>query len=118
MSKESVTCIICPVGCQMEVNVENGIVASVKDNACKRGESYACQECVSPMRMVTAVAPVAGSDMPVSLRTASPIPKAMIVQCMRTIDRLVLSAPIFAGQMIMENIAGTGVALIATKDIR
>jgi CxxC motif-containing protein len=118
MPNQSITCIVCPMGCQMEVNVENGVVESVKGNVCKRGEAYACQECIAPMRMVTAVAPVSGSDMPVSLRTASPIPKAKINECMREIDSLMLSAPIFSGQVLISDIANTGISVIATKDIQ
>ena len=72
---EIITCINCPVGCRMEVTLEDGAVISVKGNTCKRGDTYAHQECVQPLRMITAVAPVEGSIMPVSCKTRTPIPK-------------------------------------------
>ena len=60
--KEIITCINCPVGCRMEVVHEGETVISVTGNTCKRGDTYARQECVAPLRMVTAVAPVRMRD--------------------------------------------------------
>ena len=57
------TCINCPVGCRMNAVLENGVVTEVTGNACKRGADYARQECVAPMRMLTAVIPVEGSKL-------------------------------------------------------
>ena len=105
------------MGCRMEVTLENDTVVSVKGNTCKRGETYAHQECTQPLRMVTAVAPVKDSLAPVSLKTRTPIPKAKIEACMRAIDALSLSAPIEAGDVLIADVAGTGVDVIATKSI-
>ena len=58
------TCINCPVGCRLNVTMENGAVVSVTGNQCKRGATYARQECVDSQRMITAVIPVAGSKVP------------------------------------------------------
>ena len=114
---ELITCINCPMGCRMEVTLEDGAVVSVKGNTCKRGETYAHQECVQPLRMITAVAPVEGRVMPVSCKTRTPIPKAQITACMREIDALQLKAPIHAGDVLIANAAGTGVDVIATKAV-
>lgn len=114
---QMITCINCPMGCRMEVTLENDTVISVKGNTCKRGEIYAHQECTQPLRMVTAVAPVKNSFVPVSLKTRTPIPKAKIEQCMRAIDALELSAPIEAGQVLIADVVGTGVDVIATKSV-
>lgn len=114
---EMITCINCPMGCRMEVTLEDDQVISVKGNTCKRGETYAHQECTLPLRMITAVAPVRNSDVPVSLKTRTPIPKAKIDACMRAIDALELTAPIHAGDVLIENVVDTGVDVIATKSI-
>ena len=114
---EIITCINCPMGCRMEVTLEDGAVVSVKGNTCKRGDLYAHQECTQPLRMITAVAPVAGSVAPVSLKTRTPIPKAKIDECMRAIDELQLKAPIKAGDVLIANVVGTGVDVIATKSV-
>lgn len=114
---EMITCINCPMGCRMEVTLEDGAVVAVKGNTCKRGETYAKQECTQPLRMITAVAPVANRDIPVSLKTRSPIPKAKIEECMRAIDEMKLEAPIKAGDVLIANVVETGVDVIATKSV-
>ena len=101
---ELITCINCPMGCRMEVTLEDGAVISVKGNTCKRGETYAHQECTQPLRMITAVAPVKNSFAPVSLKTRTPIPKAKITECMRAIDALELEAPIHAGDVLIADV--------------
>lgn len=112
-----ITCISCPVGCRMTVTLEDGQFESVTGNACKRGEVYARQESVMPMRMVTAVAPVIGSAVPISLKTETPIPKDKIAACMDEINALRLRMPILLGDVLKENVAGTGVNLVATRTL-
>ena len=114
---QEITCINCPVGCRMQVTVEDGQVTAVSGNTCKRGETYAKQECVAPLRMVTAVVRVDGSFMPLSVKTKSPIPKKDIDNCMREIESLKLTAPIQIGQVVIENVCGSGVPVIATKSV-
>lgn len=111
------TCISCPIGCRMEVLVEDGKVTSVKGNACPRGLKYANQEAVSPQRIVTAVVQVSGSEMPLSVKTQDTIPKAKIFECMRAIHDLELTAPIKIGTVVIENVCDSGVNVIATKNI-
>ncbi|NLG56838.1 MAG: DUF1667 domain-containing protein [Clostridiales bacterium] len=117
MTEQEITCISCPVGCRMQVTVENGELIQVTGNACKRGEIYARQECLRPERMVTAVAPVEGSAAPVSLKTQRPIPKDKIADCMREIQQLKLRLPILLGDVLLEDVAGTGVSLVATRSL-
>lgn len=112
-----ITCISCPVGCRMTVTLEDGVVSAVENNICKRGDAYARQECVAPMRMVTAVAPVEGSDMPVSIKTENPIPKEKITACMDAIRAARFTMPIMMGDVLIQDVAGTGVNLVATKSI-
>ncbi|MBR1409337.1 MAG: DUF1667 domain-containing protein [Clostridia bacterium] len=112
-----ITCINCPVGCRMEVEVSGGEVLSVTGNACRRGEVYARQECVAPLRMVTAVIPVSGSVMPLSVKTRTPIPKALIGECMGALSALRVSAPVAAGSVVLPDVCGTGVDIIATKSV-
>lgn len=112
-----ITCINCPVGCRLTVELEDGKVVSVTGNTCPRGAAYARQECVDPLRMVTAVVPVAGSLAPVSCKTRTPIPKKLIAACMKELAAVQLTAPIAAGSVILPNVCGTGVDVIATKSV-
>lgn len=111
----TITCINCPVGCRMQVTTADGEVTNVEGHACKRGETYAKQEAVNPLRMVTAVILVKGSRMPLSVKTKNPIPKKDIENCMRQIEALDLSVPIALGQVLIENVCESGTEVIATK---
>ena len=115
--EQVITCINCPIGCRMTVNVESGKVVSVTGNGCKRGLEYAAQESVAPKRMVTAVVAVAGRKTPVSVKTRTPIPKKLIPQCMRALAAVKLSAPVRAGSVVCPDVCGTGVDVIATKSV-
>ena len=115
--EQTITCISCPVGCRMTVQVEDGAVVSVTGNTCKRGETYARQECVAPERMVTAVIPVEGATMPLSVKTRTPIPKAKIRDCMAALAGVKLSAPVAMGDVVLPDVCGTGVDVIATKSV-
>ena len=53
MTQRQLTCIGCPMGCQLTATIENGVVTTVTGNTCKRGDSYARKECVAPARTVT-----------------------------------------------------------------
>ena len=111
------TCINCPVGCRMKVTMEGGSVVSVSGNQCKRGATYARQECVDPQRMITAVIPVAGSKMPLSVKTRTPISKKLIFACMEALTKVELTAPVAAGDVVLADVCGTGVDVIATKSV-
>lgn len=115
--EQTITCINCPMGCRMTVQVENGQVVSVSGNVCKRGERYAHQECIAPERMVTAVIPVEGRTMPVSVKTRSPIPKKDIFNCMRQLSQVKVTPPVQAGTVIVPDVCGSGVDVIATKTV-
>ena len=112
-----VTCINCPMGCRVTVRFEDGEIAAVEGNSCKRGETYARQECVEPRRMVTAVLPVKCGETPASVRTAAPVPKALIADVMRELSSLSLEAPVSLGEVVAADVCGTGVDVIATADV-
>jgi len=113
-----ITCINCPVGCRMTVTLsDSGDFTSVTGNTCPRGEKYARQECTAPERMITAVIPVPGRTLPLSVKTASPIPKAMIRQIMDALSQVAPQPPIALGQVIVPNVLDTGVDIIATRNV-
>lgn len=115
--EKQITCINCPVGCRLQVTLEDGQVVKVEGQSCKRGETYAKQECVAPARMVTAAVPVADRKTPVSVKTRTPIPKEAIFPCMKQLSALVLHAPVHMGDVVLSNVCGTGVDVIATKTV-
>ena len=116
--EQIITCINCPVGCRMTVKLDdNGQFLSVSGNTCPRGERYARQECTSPERMVTAVIALQNSSMPLSVKTAAPVPKVLIHQVMEELSRVRLCAPVQAGSVVVPDILNTGVDVIATRSV-
>ncbi len=118
MEKRTLTCIGCPMGCLLTVELENGEVKSVTGNTCKRGDDYARKEVTHPTRIVTSSVYVKGGTIPmVSVKTAQDIPKEKIMDIMASIEHVQIAAPIHIGDVIVKNAADTGVDIIATKNI-
>ena len=116
MKQVELTCICCPVGCSLRVELDGGSIASVSGNSCKRGDEYARQECISPVRVITASVPVKNGKLArVSVKTAAPVPKDRIFDVMDAIRCVSAQAPVRIGDVLCENIAGTGVNLVATR---
>ncbi len=113
--EKHLTCIVCPLGCQITVELENGSVTRVSGNTCKRGERYAIEECTHPVRTVTStVKSDKGSVIPV--KTDAPIPKDRIFLCMQEIKEARVEAPIRRGDIVIAGVAGTSSNIIATSD--
>ena len=118
MEKRELTCIGCPLGCQLTVALEGKTVQSVEGYTCKRGKDYGEKECTHPMRTVTSSVRVEHGVFPmVSVKTAADIPKEKILVCMAVIHGLKAEAPVRMGEVLLQDIADTGVALVATKEI-
>ena len=111
------TCISCPLGCPRKVETDGeGKVLGVTGNTCKRGEAYGRKEVSAPERTVTSTVRVEGGVPPViSVRTRTDIPKEKIFAVMEAVRRAVAKAPVQIGDVIIKNVADTGVDLIATK---
>ena len=105
------------MGCRLSVTEENGEF-TVTGNTCPRGVDYAKKELTDPRRTVTSSVQVTnGTAVRVPVKTATDIPKGKIMQCMEEIRALVAEAPVHIGDILCENIAGTGVNLVATKNV-
>lgn len=119
MGKRELTCIGCPLGCQLRVEIEDNRVIGVEGNSCKRGENYAQKECTNPTRIVTSTVGVIDGVIPVvSVKTEGDIPKERIKECMHELKGIKIKAPIRIGDIIVKNIAGTNTNVIATKNIQ
>ena len=111
--KRNLTCIVCPMGCDLEVEFENKEVVSVVGNTCKRGFDYAVSECTNPVRTVTSSVRCKTGDM-VSVKTDKPIPKEKIYECMKLINSAHPDLPICIGDVIIKNVFGSNI--IATQN--
>lgn len=107
-------CIICPRGCHLHVAKD----LTVTGNFCPRGAKYAAQEVTNPMRTLTSSVRVYHSSLPLCpVKTLSPIPKALLLPAMKEIDKVAVEAPIHVGQILIEDLLGTGVPLVATNSM-
>ncbi len=115
MEKKELTCINCPMGCQLTVTID-GKYITVTGNTCPRGEDYAKKEVTDPRRIVTSSVPVRGSETKrISVKTKTDIPKGKIFDVMEVIKKTTVNAPIEIGDVVCENVADTGVQLVATQ---
>ena len=115
---KELTCIGCPMGCQLEVEFDETGVKRVSGFLCKKGELYAHKEVTDPRRIVTSIIPVIGGDSEmVSVKTKGDIPKDKMRECVIALKGLTATAPIHIGDVLMENVCGTNVCIIATKAV-
>ena len=118
MSTVNLICIGCPLGCPLTVEMVAGEVKSVAGNTCPRGDAYAKKELTNPTRIVTSTVRVTGGKLPmVSVKTERDIPKDKIFDCVKALKDIEVQAPVKIGDVIVENVAGTGVNIIATKNV-
>ena len=110
------TCIVCPLGCRIKVGAEDGRLR-LEGYGCRRGGNYARNEAAAPKRVVTGVVAVEGGMGPLPVKTAAPVPKECIFQVMAEIRQVRVRGAVRIGQILRENLSGTGVALIATKNL-
>lgn len=118
MEIRTLTCISCPMGCPLTVEMDGDEIISVTGNTCKRGDVYARKEMTAPTRIVTSTVKVTNgnADM-VSVKTKTDIPKDKIFDCVKCLKGVSVEAPVHIGDVIVPNAAGTGVDIVATKDV-
>ena len=122
MAKQTpeLTCIGCPLGCPVTVTLENGRVTAVAGNTCPRGEAYARKEVTNPTRIVTTTVRVAGarSGAPtVPCKTRADVPKGRMFDVVRALRAVTVCAPVRIGDVVLADAAGTGVDVVATRDV-
>jgi CxxC motif-containing protein len=115
MSIKNLTCIECPIGCEIEVEYKNFNIISVKGNTCPRGKLYAQNEVIMPKRVVTSTVKSSCGKM-VAVKTNNPVPKEQIFSVMQKIASVKINLPVKMGSVIIENIVD-GVNLIVADDL-
>ncbi len=117
METRELTCIRCPIGCHITIELENGEVRSVSGNSCPRGEEYASNEVTHPMRTVTSLVRLKNGRRPVvSVKTRADVPKEKMMDVVKALKEIELTAPVKIGDIAAENVADTGVDVIVTSN--
>ena len=116
MQRNSI-CVACPMGCGVTVDIDdNGEILSVTGNTCKRGDAYARTECTNPVRsLATTVKVDGGIYNVVPCKSAGAIPKEKIMECMNIINNASSNAPVNLGDVLIKDILGTGIDIVATN---
>ena len=119
--RKDMVCIVCPIGCRLTVVEDStnpkGFVVS--GNRCNRGEVYGVEEMTNPTRMVPTTVIIHNAmfrRLPV--KTEKPIPKELIFEAMKKINNVIVEAPVKRGDIIIENILGTGVNVVASRSMK
>ena len=121
MEKRELTCIGCPLGCSITVTLENGEIKDVSGYTCKRGHDYARKEVTNPTRIVTSTVRLTGSTTGaavVSCKTAQDLPKGKIFELVAALRQGTAHAPVKIGDVLLADAAGTGVDIVATKNVQ
>lgn len=113
--KRNLTCIVCPLGCDITVTLDDGKVTSITGNTCPRGAAYAENECTHPVRTLTTTV-MSEKGFPVPVKSNLPIPKDKIFECMKIVNGTKITLPVTAGEVVIENIADCGSNIIAAAD--
>lgn len=115
--KRELTCIVCPKGCQLTVELDGKNVVSVTGYTCKRGLAYAETECTAPMRTLTTTAAVEGGGV-VPVKTDRTIPKELLFACMEAVNAIRVPSDAKLGDVVLENVLGTGANIVTTRNVK
>ena len=119
MKKHEMICIVCPMSCHLEVDLDDaGQVLNVTGNACNRGDVYARKELTNPTRMLTSTVKISGAlydRLPVI--TSSDIPKGMMFEVMKALAHVEVVAPVAMNEVIIKNVCGLDVNIIASRSM-
>lgn len=108
-------CIVCPVGCHISVDTESFAVIG---HTCPRGEKYGREELTNPKRVITSTVCIEGAeDRRCPVKTKDSIAKGLNFACMEELQKVVLHSPVKRGDIVIKNLLGTGVDVVATKDM-
>ncbi len=109
-------CIVCPKGCHLKVDEENGW--AVTGNGCARGAEYGRVELTSPTRVVTSTVRCTGGAHPrCPVKTDRPVPKGKMMDVMAALEGVTLTSPVHAGDVVLADVCGTGANVVATRDL-
>lgn len=111
--KRALTCIACPLGCALTIELDGKSIISIEGNTCKRGREYAISECTSPVRTVTTTMRCENGDL-VPVKTKNPIPKDKVFEAMRVINSTTAKLPIKVGDVLIDDLFGSPV--VATQE--
>ena len=117
--ESEITCIICPIGCEITVHHKEGEITKIEGHQCKKGIGYAEEELFDPKRTLTTTMLVRGGELPlISVKTSRPISKDKLFDVMDALSEIEVSAPINIGDALVKNVLGLNSDIVATKKVK
>jgi CxxC motif-containing protein len=119
VEKKKFTCVICPIGCEIDVELQDGDVISMEGNKCAKGKEFVLQELEEPMRILTTTVRIEGAKWAMlPVRTDKPIPKRLLFTAIKELQDIELKAPVKMSDVIIRDVAGTDANIIATRNMK
>jgi CxxC motif-containing protein len=116
--ESKITCIICPIGCEVTVHHKEGIITNIEGHQCKKSIGYANEELFYPKRTLTTTILVKGGELPlVSVKSSKPIPKDRLFDVMDCISQTEVDAPVEIGDALVKNVLDLDADIVATKNV-
>lgn len=115
--KREMICIGCPQGCLTTVVLDGKTVSQISGNRCPIGKKYASEEISSPKRTLTTTIRIQNSDELLPVKSKEPIPKDSLFLAMEQINLVLAKAPVKVGDILIEDLVGTGIPLVSTGNI-
>jgi CxxC motif-containing protein len=116
VQKKHFVCVVCPIGCEIDVVQDGSKIISMEGNRCEKSEEFISQELVEPMRILTTTVRVQGSRLSViPVRTDKAVPKRLFPHIMKQLRHIKLQAPVSMLDVVVKDILHTGAAVIATR---
>jgi CxxC motif-containing protein len=118
VEKKHFTCVICPLGCEIDVELQGGNVVSMEGNKCQKGKEFVLQEVEEPMRILTTTVPIKGAKWAMlPVRTDKAIPKRLLFKVIEQLADIELQAPVKMYDVIVKDVAGTDANIVATRNM-
>lgn len=121
MRQVTMCCTTCPSGCALTVTIgDDDKIVKIQGNNCVRGQLFAEGEWTDPVRTLTSTAfgKIGGKEYLIPVKTEKPISKRKMTRAMEEINQILIDHPVTMGDVLLEDIADTGVSLLACKTVK
>jgi CxxC motif-containing protein len=114
--KKHFVCVVCPIGCEIDVVHEGSTIVSMEGNKCEKSVEFVSQELIEPMRILTTTVRIQGSRWTVvPVRTDRAVPRRLFPRIMKRLGLVELQAPVNMLEVVLRDILHTGANVIATR---
>lgn len=111
-------CTVCPKGCEIIILEKDGGKHEIYKNKCEKGKEYVLQEIKNPLRIFTTTVKVKGGNLSrIAVRSKEPVPKDIVVKLIKPLRKIEVTAPINKGDIIVKNILGLDIDIVASRSI-